>query len=169
MRYLFGIIFLTLCTNCFAGIRQQWESLSDSILDKGRATVSYENEEYLSIVISDTYEVQMKLLKADDGTTVVCMVRTYAAPEKESIVEIYDAGWKKLRQITFTLADVIGDGDAASMAEYFEPLLISANLLPDADTLVLSVSDKNLSDDDKKMLNNVELQRNVNWGDGKFK
>lgn len=169
MRFLFCIAFLSVYAHAFAGIQDMWKSIPDSILDNERATVTPVSDKYMYAQLSGSCDVQLRLMAAEGGEPVVCMVRTYSAPEKESVVEIFDAGWVKLRTITFTLSDVIGEENAERLSEYFEPLLIRAELQSDADTLLLSVSDKYLSEDERKKLDDVKLQRNVNWGTGKFK
>ena len=53
-------------------------------------------DRYLKLTMSKVSQAEMKLLRVNDTTQVVCMVRTYAGPIEDSQIEFYDLGWKPL-------------------------------------------------------------------------
>ncbi|MBR4757963.1 MAG: DUF3256 family protein [Bacteroidaceae bacterium] len=58
-------------------------------------------KDYLRLELSAVSTVEMKLLQTKDSVPVVCLVRTVAAPCKDSQVEFYDLNWRQLQNIRF--------------------------------------------------------------------
>lgn len=55
------------------------------------------DEDYLRIQMSPVSEVEMQLLPQTDSLgPVVCLLRSYKAPARESIAEFYDDNWNRL-------------------------------------------------------------------------
>lgn len=170
MRYLLTIAAFLLAANAMAGIRHLWDAMPDSLLmNKNSATIIEEKDGFLSADVSAALNVQLKALKDQDNKIVICLVRTYAAPEKESVVETYDEQWQLQSIVSFSLADIVGPEKAVEFASLFEPLLISASLSSENDMLTLKLSDNYLSEDEKKTLKDVALQTNVKWNGKTFK
>lgn len=59
-------------------------------------------DDYLKLVMSKVSQAEMKLLKASDTTLVVCMVRTYEGPVKDSSIDFYTTDWQRLKTLTVT-------------------------------------------------------------------
>ncbi|MCM1108679.1 MAG: DUF3256 family protein [Clostridium sp.] len=53
-------------------------------------------DDYLSMALTSSSRVDMKLLPLGDSVQVVCLIRTYDGPVPESMVTFYDADWNKL-------------------------------------------------------------------------
>lgn len=52
--------------------------------------------DYLKLTMSKVSWMEMKLVMTGDSTYVICVVRTYAGPVKDSSVSFYDQEWKML-------------------------------------------------------------------------
>lgn len=63
-------------------------------------------EDYLKLTMSKVSWAEMKLLPATEGRYVICLVKTYAGPLKDSSVRFYDAEWNLLTDISVPLPDV---------------------------------------------------------------
>ncbi|MBP5381071.1 MAG: DUF3256 family protein [Bacteroidaceae bacterium] len=58
-------------------------------------------KDYLRLELSAVSTMEMKLLQTKDTVAVVCLLRTVAAPCKDSQVEFYDTKWQRLQNIRF--------------------------------------------------------------------
>lgn len=145
-----------------------WKSIPDSIVNTTNAQVIKETDSFIHKRISSSLEVQAKLL-ATNNDTIICLVKTLSAPEKESKIVFYNAQWNKLNEQTFSLEDIIGKENSEKFKSYFNPLLISAQLMEDSNNISISVSDYMISEDDKKELKDLPLQKSLQWNGNLFK
>jgi len=53
-------------------------------------------DDYLKLKMSNVSDAEMKLLKVNDTTQVICMVKTYAGPVKDSSIRFYTMDWREL-------------------------------------------------------------------------
>lgn len=165
VKYYIASFLMLISLSSNAEVRQLWDTLPDSILvHKSQAKILVEKDNYLKATVSSALEIQMRHVVCEDGTEYICYVRTYSAPEKESVVEIYDKNWNKVRTLSFSLDQIIGSDKATMYDKYFEPLLIFASLNEDSNEMVLTVSDKGLSEEEKKEIKVLSLQTNVKLG-----
>lgn len=63
-------------------------------------------EDYLKLTMSKVSTAEMKLLPAAEGRYVICLVRTYEGPIRDSSMRFYDAGWNLLPDVTVPVPDV---------------------------------------------------------------
>lgn len=52
--------------------------------------------DYLDLKMSESSEVQMKLLPVNDSVKVVCVVHTYKGPATDSSIRFYNTQWEEL-------------------------------------------------------------------------
>ena len=52
--------------------------------------------DYLNLKMSESSEVQMKLLPVNDSVKVVCVVHTYKGPAADSSIRFYSTQWEEL-------------------------------------------------------------------------
>ncbi len=52
--------------------------------------------DYLNLKMSESSEVQMKLLPVNDSVKVVCVVHTYKGPAADSSIRFYNTQWEEL-------------------------------------------------------------------------
>lgn len=57
--------------------------------------------DYLSLKMSGSSEVQMKLLPVNDSVKIVCVVHTYKGPAADSDIRFYSTQWKELPQKSY--------------------------------------------------------------------
>lgn len=60
----------------------------------GQCVVDSLTDDYLHVVLSERSELAVKRLPALQGDSVVCVIRTWSAPEKESSAFIYTQDWQ---------------------------------------------------------------------------
>ena len=134
--------------------------------------------DFLQIRMSKTATLQMKKLPAENGDSVICVVKTFSLPEKESELYLYDQEWKRLpEQVNLqSLAesliqkpDTMTNARFAELKQMIEPKMVSALLLQHENSVVLRLALPLLSADDKKAVNALKVQRKLNWNGKTFK
>lgn len=140
--------------------------------------------DFAQVRLSKAATMQVKLLPQSGGKdSLVCVVKTYAAPEKESEVMFFNQQWqslplenffagKSLDDIQATLIvkpDTMTEERFAELKAMIEPKMMSASLFSHEDMIVFRLSLPLLSVEDKKLVNAIKVQRKFKWGMGKFK
>lgn len=123
--------------------------MPDSIcgIDKQNVVSVNDSTDILNIQVSSTLSLQA--MSSNTTDSLIYLVKTYAAPEKESVLIVCDNQWNIKNSKEFTLTDIIGEEFANKLAKYYSPLLIQAEIIS-SDSIKLSVADFILSDDEKK-------------------
>lgn len=160
--FLFVSMFL-IPFKASADINDLWTSRPDTLFSNSGLQIEYVSDVQLNATVSSSLDVQIKLLPAEDDNSIICLICTYSAPDKESVIRYYNKNWRMIGEQHLTLKDVIGMEKAKQFASYFEPLLISAKFIEQENSIILTVCDKFLGDDDKKQLKSLDLQTKVKW------
>lgn len=135
--------------------------------------------DFLQIRMSKLSTLQMKKLPAEAGSdSLLCVVKTFAGPEKESELYFFDQNWKPV-DVDFDLnslaASLVQKPDTMSeerfdeLKKMIEPQMVNAMLLQHENAMVVRLSLPLLSADDKKAVNVIKLQRKFNWNGKTFK
>lgn len=138
--------------------------------------------DFLQLRLSKATTLQMKKLPAS-GDSLICVVKTFAGPEKESQVMLFDQNWnakdvrglfdgKSLEQLAGSLVqkpDTMTEERFVELKKMIEPQMVSAILLQHENSIVVRLSLPLLSADDKKAVNVIKLQRKFNWNGKTFK
>jgi len=134
--------------------------------------------DFLQIRMSKLSTLQAKRLPAETGDSLLCVVKTFAGPEKESELYFFDQNWKSLK-VDFDLKslaptlvqkpDTMTEERFAELKKMIEPQMVSAILLQHENSIVVRLSLPLLSADDKKLVSVIKLQRKFNWNGKTFK
>lgn len=140
------------------------------------------SNDYLQMATSQQAVLQMKMLPMEDSDSILCVVKTFSAPEKESDVRFYDQDWHEIARKNF-VSDDAWEGltryfkskpDTMSTEKYeemfrmVEPVMVSANLSLDDETLTFSLSLPLVSKEEKEALNALIVQRKFKWNRKRF-
>ena len=134
--------------------------------------------DFLQIRMSKASTLQMKKLPVENGDSVICLVKTFSLPEKESELYLYDQNWQRLplemnlqslAESLIQKPDTMTDTRFLELKQMVEPRMVSFMLLQHEDGLVIRLALPLLSADDKKAVNAIKLQRKLNWNGKTFK
>ena len=149
-------------------------------------------DNFLQVRMSKVATLQLKKLPVEQGDSILCMVKTFAGPEKESQLMLFDQDWNALDASKLfcyapsggaevyssldSLADNLVSRPDTMTEERFvelkkmiEPKMVSVLLFEHENAAVVRLSLPLLSADDKKKVNAIKLQRKFNWKDRTFK
>ncbi len=150
--------------------------------------------DFVQIRLSQAATMQIKKLPwlgapvSGDASSVatdslLCMVRTFAAPEKESEVYLYRQDWQPLdasrlfdgKSLAGLAESLVQKSDTMSLERFLElkkmvePQMVSAMLFEHENSIVVRLALPLLSAEDKKAVNIIKLQRKFNWNGKVFK
>ncbi len=207
MKKIFLILFTVLLSlNVSAqSLRRMWLTMPDSIMPYLNASSRQEfvdfadmkvkadvknllngnnkmdtlTNDYLHLTLNQSATLEMKLLPQQKGDTVLCFVKTFYGPSKESEIRFYNMSWRLLssqgRLPAVTPEDFVFRPDTMSMEQFdnlkamIEPYLISAKLSPSDDSIVLSLATPLVGSTERKTINAILMQKKLNWQNGRFK
>lgn len=137
---------------------------------------------YLQLTTSKASSLQMKLLPQASGDSLLCVVKTFSAPEKESEVRFYDQGWQELDAkacLDATVAsvdayfkakpDTMTEERYQEMKSMIEPRMFYSELSPDENMIIFHLSTPLVFKEDKTQLQALIVQRKFNWDGRMFK
>lgn len=205
MKKVITLICAVLLTVCVEGksLRDLWISMPDSLvptLDKNLRTEFVELQDmkvksevtnllggtsvmdtitidFLQVKMSAAATLQIKLLPQVEGDSLLCVVKTISAPEKDSELMFYDQQWCPLdaktyfggRDMSSILESLIAKPDTMNEAKFLElksmiePKMMSAILFEHDQSIVFRLSTPLLSAEDKKKVSMIKVQRKFNW------
>lgn len=140
-------------------------------------------QDFVQVRMSKVSTLQMKKLPMENGDSVICVVKSFAGPEKESELYFFNQEWKaldanpflggkRMEDLAETLVqkpDTMSESRFADLKAMIEPKMVSALLLQNENALVVRLASPLLSADDKKTVNVIKLQRKFNWNGKSFK
>ena len=135
--------------------------------------------DFVQIRMSKLSTLQVKKLPAAEaGDSLLCVVKTFAGPEKESELYFFDQNWKPV-EVGFDLnslatsliqkPDTMNEARFLELKKMIEPKMVSVLLFEHEDSVVVRLSLPLLSAEDKKAVNVIKLQRKFNWNGKTFK
>ena len=138
--------------------------------------------DFLQLRPSAATTLQLKKLPAGSDS-LLCVVKTFAGPEKESQVMLFDQEWnakdvqglfdgKSLQQLAASLVqkpDTMILEKFIELKKMIEPQMVSVLLLQHDSSIVVRLSLPLLSAEDKKAVNVIKMQRKFNWNGKTFK
>lgn len=212
MKKIFAIItaFVLCCVlEAEAGVREMWVQMPDSMVPYLNKNLRQEcidfvdmgisadvqntfgantildtlTADYLHVTLNQSSTLEMKMLPRQGGDSLLCLVRTYMGPERESTIEFYNAAWQRLDMPSPILT---GDGKAmvemltqrpdtmtaerfSEIRRMFEPVMVSATLSPADTAITLQLSAPLTTSDEKKAIKAVSVQRKLKWDGKTFK
>lgn len=152
---------------------------------EGSSIMDSLSTDYLSINMNQNQRIQLKVLTPSVGTdTLLCMIRTFLAPECESEVTFFNTTWQRksdsyslpLEHEADSLIDhfifqpeTIPANRYAELREKIDFIMLSAQWDTTADALILTVSVPMLNKEEVNKFSPLILQRKFKWVGNKFK
>jgi len=142
------------------------------------------SDSYMELKLNGSTDAVLRLLSAGDSTYIICMVKTFRAPEAESSVEFYSAGWEPLggtfglplsntpRETTAMFTeknDTMAAGLYERLCGMIEPVMLVAELSETEETVLLGLSLPFLTEDEKGEVTPILRQRKFKWDGKTFK
>lgn len=137
--------------------------------------------DYLECTTSKAARLQMIYLPSSAEDSVLCVIKTFCAPSKESEIRFYDQDWRQLPISSYLAKDqyMLGSyikpkSDTMRVEEYeelkskLEPVMYVTEYLPTAQAFRVQVSLPLLSNEDKMKVQSILVQRKFKWVAGKF-
>ena len=144
---------------------------------EGKTSLDTLTSNFMQVTLNKVVEMRMTLLPSTgEGATdsILCVVRTYRNAEPESVVELYDQSWKRLRKIDFDAEMFFNRPDTMSQERYEQVrslvsvLFVKAELREGSDVLVLTPSLPFNTREEKEKIKSIVLQINVKWNGKTF-
>jgi len=137
--------------------------------------------DFLEVTTSSSAQIQMGLLPQASGDSVLCVVKTYSAPEKESVVKFYNQQWQELPCKNFFSSEVwqlgkflkekhdtLSEGKYRELISSIEPFMVLAKLSMNDNSMIFKVSLPLVSVEDKTNIEALLVQRKFKWDGKKF-
>lgn len=137
--------------------------------------------DYLECTTSKVARLQMIYLPSSAEDSVLCVIKTFRAPSKESEIRFYDQGWRQLPISSYLAKDqyMLGSyikpkSDTMRVEEYeelkskLELVMYVTEYLPTAQVFRVQVSLPLLSNEDKLKVQSILVQRKFKWILGRF-
>lgn len=138
--------------------------------------------DYLHVTLNEAATLEMKLLPVEGGDSILCVVKTVAAPEKDSEVWFYSTNWQPLReqqeQLDELLAhlpgslthrpDTMSQTRYEALVEMIDPVMYEAFLSPEEDVLSFHLSLPFLNSGERAELSPLLSQRKFKWNGHSF-
>lgn len=140
----------------------------------GRTRIDTLTRSFMQVEMSEALTLQIKLLPSEGEDSVLCVVRTYRAPARESVVDIYSLAWEKMYSIDISKHELVSKPDTMSEERYSEllpftlPRMVSAVLSVDADEMKIEPSVPFSNPDVDKEMKALVLQRKLKWNKKTF-
>ena len=134
-------------------------------------------QDFMQLRMGKTYSLQMKLLASEGSDSILCMVKTFAAPEKESEVLFFDQQWKPIsfaslfggKSLEMVREGLVAKPDTMTEARFeelklmIEPKMMSAILFQHENSIVFRLALPLLNAEDKMKIKGIKMQRKFNW------
>ena len=135
-------------------------------------------DDYLRLTLSTVSSLQMKQLQTTDSMTIVCMVRTVAAPARDSQVEFYDTAWRRLYWLELPVPQTSDYFDqapdsVARMMEFAQRSvddlrLVDVTIEPNQPVFTLQIATDELAEDEKKVAHRLVHHIRYRWTGNEF-
>ena len=131
--------------------------------------------DYLSVNLSASSKLTMKLLPTEGNNLILCMVQTYMGPLPDSRITLYDSKWQKIggnfvpeftADSFLARTDSIDDEEWHQARQLIETRLISYELSATDNSLKVSCSPILLSSEQQTLIDKLLRTRLLVW-DGK--
>lgn len=139
--------------------------------------------DFAQVRLSKAATLQIKRLPFENsGDSLLCVVKTFSAPEKDSEVRFYNQQWQSLnlkeyfggKSMDDIMESLVQKPDTMDVQRFeelkdmIEPRMMSALLFMHDNSIVFKLSLPLLSMEDKKQVNAIKMQRKFNWNGKMF-
>lgn len=105
----------------------------------GKSRITALTDDYLSLELSRSSSMQIKMINCVGGDTLLCVVNTVAAEACDSRIHFYNTRWERVDGPYFTMpsiADFFHPSDSVAKAlDICDIYLVKLSLSPDSDSL----------------------------------
>ena len=108
--------------------------------------------------------------------SVLCVVRSWDGPKRDSEVQLFDRQWKPLQApLTFSADSFVCRPDTMSEERFsrlvalFDPIMFSVSLSPAENVLLVKLSPVVPNPEDEKAIEQILVQRKLKWDGKTFK
>lgn len=142
---------------------------------KGETVIDSIGKSFLRATLNESATIEMKVLPSADGDSLICLIKTFRAPQKESTVTIYSQDWKKQKTIIFDNSDLLARPDTMTASDFdkyktqTDSFLISAEFEQTGDAITVTLSPTITFPNGKGEPKAVSLLRRFKWNGTYFK
>lgn len=141
------------------------------------------SNDYLRLNVDSIMTVDVCMLSCNQGDSILCVIKTLGCDDGESDVTFYDQQWRMLdgnifwehhgiHELTNELLikpDTMTQQRFDDLGMMIEPNMVHAEFNPQTKSMKLSLSLPMISNEDKKYLNAILMQREFKWNGSFFK
>lgn len=194
----------SLRTQCLDFYDMHTDAQTDNAL-KGKSRIDTLTSTFLAATLSKAHTLQMKLLPASGSgsasasgsasglgssmvsgsgsssslsscDSVLCVVRSWDGPKRDSEVQLFDRQWKPL-QAPFTFSadsfvcrpDTMSEERFSRLVAMLDPIMFSVSLSPAENVLLVKLSPVVPNPEDEKAIEQILVQRKLKWDGKTFK
>lgn len=184
----------SLRTQCLDFYDMHTDAQTDNAL-KGKSRIDTLTSTFLAATLSKAHTLQMKLLPASGSASglgsslgsvsssslsscdsVLCVVRSWDGPKRDSEVQLFDRQWKPL-QAPFTFSadsfvcrpDTMSEERFSRLVALLDPIMFSVSLSPAENVLLVKLSPVVPNPEDEKAIEQILVQRKLKWDGKTFK
>lgn len=194
----------SLRTQCLDFYDMHTDAQTDNAL-KGKSRIDTLTSTFLAATLSKAHTLQMKLLPASGSgsgsasgsasglgssmvsgsvsssslsscDSVLCVVRSWDGPKRDSEVQLFDRQWKPLQApLTFSADSFVCRPDTMSEERFsrlvamLDPIMFSVSLSPVENVLLVKLSPVVPNPEDEKAIEQILVQRKLKWNGKTFK
>ncbi len=184
----------SLRTQCLDFYDMHTDAQTDNAL-KGKSRIDTLTSTFLAATLSKAHTLQMKLLPASGSglgssmvsgsgsssslsscDSVLCVVRSWDGPKRDSEVQLFDRQWKPLQApSTFSADSFVCRPDTMSEERFsrlvamLDPIMFSVSLSPAENVLLVKLSPVVPNPEDEKAIEQILVQRKLKWDGKTFK
>ena len=194
----------SLRTQCLDFYDMHTDAQTDNAL-KGKSRIDTLTSTFLAATLSKAHTLQMKLLPVSGSgsgsasgsasglgssmvsgsgsssslsscDSVLCVVRSWDGPKRDSEVQLFDRQWKPLQApLTFSADSFVCRPDTMSEERFsrlvamLDPIMFSVSLSPVENVLLVKLSPVVPNPEDEKAIEQILVQRKLKWDGKTFK
>ena len=194
----------SLRTQCLDFYDMHTDAQTDNAL-KGKSRIDTLTSTFLAATLSKAHTLQMKLLPASGSgsgsasgsasglgssmvsgsgsssslsscDSVLCVVRSWDGPKRDSEVQLFDRQWKPLQApLTFSADSFVCRPDTMSEERFsrlvamLDPIMFSVSLSPVENVLLVKLYPVVPNPEDEKAIEQILVQRKLKWDGKTFK
>jgi len=149
---------------------------------EGKSAIDSLTSDYIHVTLNSSTTLQIKKLQTE-SSFVICLIKTFTAPEPESEVSFFSSSWKPLKD-TFglpvtndasslieqftTRPDTISQERYEELASMLDPVMISAEMSVNEEVVTFSLSRPLIEKSEILNINAIFKQRKFKWNGQTF-
>jgi len=149
---------------------------------EGKSAIDSLTSDYIHVTLNSSTTLQIKKLQTE-SSFVICLIKTFTAPEPESEVSFFSSSWKPLKE-TFglpvtndasslikqftTRPDTISQERYDELASMLDPVMISAEMSVNEQVVTFSLSHPLIEKSEILNINAIFKQRKFKWNGQTF-